>query len=225
MAAIYKIIIFCPWIFANFILIEGLTQLAAILFALISASWPPFQLWTSQCNFEYLINFLTANLVNAIEIRALWANLPGFSLLFHGVHTPFLHRLKPFSEAVWLEVKPAVQMRATSLILDDMVLDKPFVRNVDLVHNMWLGKHHVKFKMINPGPIFSTDDERHLPCDYLIVGKRADRKSKNDRFGGLVEIARELGFQRESLLFDGCYRGLPILSGDRRPRVFVGSMA
>ena len=96
-------------------------------------------------------------------------------------------------------------MTSGVLVLDDTVLYKPYERKMDLVHHMWSGKHHAVVKGIDLLTLLWTDGERHLPCDYLIYGKPNDGKTKNDHFGGLIDMAKKCGFQREYVLFDVCY--------------------
>ncbi len=157
---------------------------------------------------ENFINFLIATPVNATAMEAQRTNPIGSLEPFHDAYTRLLHRLEPSSEALWLEVKPAVKMGSGLLIIDDTVLDKPYARKMDLVQHMWSGKHHAVVKGINLVTMLWTDGDRQLPCDYRIYDKPNDGKSKNDHFGDLVDVANERGFHPEYVLFDGWYSSL-----------------
>jgi hypothetical protein len=94
------------------------------------------------------------------------------------------------------------------LVLDDTFLDKPYVRKMDLVHHMWLGKHHPGVKGIDMLIQLWTDGERHLPCDSRINDKPNEGKTKKDHFGDLIETAKECGFNAEYVPSDGWYSSL-----------------
>jgi len=63
---------------------------------------------------------------------------------------------------------------------------------------MWSGKHHREVKVIDLITLLWTDRDRHLPCGYRIYG----RKTKNDHFGDMLDVAKILGFMPKFVLFD-----------------------
>jgi putative transposase len=126
----------------------------------------------------------------------------------HDAYTRLLHRLEPTTDALWAEVQPEVNRNSGVLILDDTVLDKPYSRQMELVHHMWSGKHHRVVKGIDLLTLLWSDGDRHLPCDYRIYDKPNDHKTKNDHFGDLLRTAQERGFAPECVLFDGWYSSL-----------------
>ena len=125
----------------------------------------------------------------------------------HDAYTRLLHRLEPDSEALWAEVRPDVRPQSGVLVLDDSVQDKPYARQMDLVHYQWSGKQHGVVKGIGLLTLLWTDGDRHLPCDYRIYDKVVDGKTKNDHFRDLLLAARDRGFAPAHVLFDSWYGG------------------
>ncbi len=108
----------------------------------------------------------------------------------HDAFTRVLQRLEPDPETLWQEVQPEVRRDDGFLILDDSVLDKPYARNMKLVHYVWSGKHKRAVKGIDLLTLLWTDGDRHLPCDYRLYDKPNDGKSKNDHFRDLLWKAK-----------------------------------
>jgi hypothetical protein len=133
---------------------------------------------------------------------------PRVAAAAHDAYTRLLHRLEPDAQVLWEEVRPDVRLKSGMLVLDDSVLDKPYARQMDLVHHQWSGKHHDVVKGIGLLTLLWTDGDRRLPCDYRLYDKVTDGKTKNDHFRELLDVAKERGFAPECVLFDGWYSGL-----------------
>ena len=154
------------------------------------------------------IDFLIASPSNATACEAERTQPDTPDPAAHDAYTRLLHRLEPDSEALWDDVRPEVRRTSGVLVLDDTVLDKPYARNMDLVHHMWSGKHHQVVKGIDLLTLLWTDGDRPFPCDYRLYDKVNDGKTKNDHFGDLLQVAKERGFAPECVLFDGWYSSL-----------------
>ena len=126
----------------------------------------------------------------------------------HDAYTRLLQRLEPDSTTLWAEVQAEVLGCEGLLVLDDSVLDKPYARQMGLVHHVWSGKHHRVVKGIDLLTLLWTDGDRHLPCDYRIYDKPTDSKSKNDHFRDLPRTAEERGVSPQCAPFDGWYSSL-----------------
>ena len=96
-----------------------------------------------------------------------------------------------------------MHLNSRVLVVDDIVLDKPYARKMDQVHPMLSGKHYPLVEGIGLLTLLWTDGERYLPCDCRINGK-----TKNDHFGNLIDMAKDRGFQPEYVFFDGWYSRL-----------------
>ena len=88
------------------------------------------------------------------------------------------------------------------------MLDKPYARNMELVHYVWSGKHKRAVKGIDLLTQLWTDGDRHLPCEYRVYDKPNDGKSKNDHFRDLLRKAKSRGFQPRGVLFDSWFTSL-----------------
>ena len=133
---------------------------------------------------------------------------PRVAAAAHDAYTRPLHRLEPDAGVLWAEVEPDVRRKSGVLVVDDSVLDKPYARQMALVHRQYSGKHHRVVKGIGLVTLLWTDGDRHLPCDYRLYDKAEDGKAKNDHFGDLLATAAARGFAPECVLFDTWYSGL-----------------
>lgn len=156
---------------------------------------------------EY-IDFLIATPRNASAMEAERSQPACAQGTAHDAYTRLLQRLEPDSTTLWAEVQTEVLGCEGVLVLDDSVLDKPYARQMGLVHHVWSGKHHRVVKGIDLLTLLWTDGDRHLPCDYRVYDKPTDSKSKNDHFRDLLRSAQERGISPECVLFDGWYSSL-----------------
>ena len=156
---------------------------------------------------EY-IDFLIATPRNASAMEAERSQPACAQGTAHDAYTRLLQRLEPDSTTLWAEVQTEVLGCEGVLVLDDSVLDKPYARQMGLVHHVWSGKHHRVVKGIDLLTLLWTDGDRHLPCDYRVYDKPTDSKSKNDHFRDLLRTAQERGISPQCVLFDGWYSSL-----------------
>ena len=156
---------------------------------------------------EYM-DFLIATPRNASAMEAERSQPACAQGTAHDAYTRLLQRLEPDSTTLWAEVQAEVLGCEGLLVLDDSVLDKPYARQMGLVHHVWSGKHHRVVKGIDLLTLLWTDGDRHLPCDYRIYDKPTDSKSKNDHFRDLLRTAQERGVSPQCVLFDGWYSSL-----------------
>jgi putative transposase len=170
---------------------------------------------TKVSDHEY-IDFLIATPRNASAMEAERSQPASALWTAHDSYTRLLQRLEPDSDTLWAEVQAEVRGCEGVLVLDDSVLDKPYARQMGLVHHVWSGKHHRVVKGIDLLTLLWTDGDRHLPCDYRLYDKPNDGKSKNDHFHDLLRIAQERGLSPQCVLFDGWYSSLDNLKLLRR---------
>ena len=156
---------------------------------------------------EYM-DFLIATPRNASAMEAERSQPASAQGTAHDAYTRLLQRLEPDSTTLWAEVQAEVLGCEGVLVLDDSVLDKPYARQMGLVHHVWSGKHHRVVKGIDLLTLLWTDGDRHLPCDYRVYDKPTDSKSKNDHFRDLLRTAQERGVSPQCVLFDGWYSSL-----------------
>ena len=105
-----------------------------------------------RCTDTNYVDFLVATLRAVSGTEAARVQPPRPDAPAHDAFTRLLHRLEP--AALWHEVAPLVQRDCGVLIVDDITLDKPYARKIELVHRHWSGKHHAVvdgINLINPG--------------------------------------------------------------------------
>lgn len=76
-------------------------------------------------------------------------------------------------------------------LIDDIMLDKPYARQIELVSRHQSGKHQAMVSGINLVILLWIDGERHIPCDYRLYAKEQDGLSKNDHFRQMLTTAHE----------------------------------
>jgi len=126
----------------------------------------------------------------------------------HDAFTRLLRRRQPDTEVLWREAKELVNREAGLLVLDDITLDKPYARNMELVTYHWSGKHQRVVRGINLQTLLWTDGKALIPCDFRVYAKAQDGKDKNDHFQDMLGEAKEWGFQPGFVLFDSWYASL-----------------
>jgi hypothetical protein len=157
---------------------------------------------------EAYIDFLIATPKQATATEAARCQPKAVHPPAHDAFTRLLHRLEPDPATLWLEVEPEVRRRDGVLVLDDTVLDKPYARQMGLVHHVWSGKHQRVVKGIDLLTLLWTDGDRHLPCDYRLYDKGNDGRTKNDHFQELLRVAHTRGFVPRCVVFDSWYSSL-----------------
>lgn len=126
----------------------------------------------------------------------------------HDAFNRLLYRLQPSAEKLWQESQALVKRQEGLLILDDTTLDKPYAQQMELVSPQWSGKHHQVVKGISLLTLLWTAQEEHIPCDYRILHKALDQKTKNDHFRELLRQAKARGFHPWYVLFDSWFSSL-----------------
>lgn len=161
------------------------------------------------------INFLTAapKVVSCTEAARVQPDEPGRAA--HDALTRLLHRLEPDTTPLWREAEPLVDRQHGLLILDDTTLDKPYARQIALVHRHWAGKHHRVVAGINLLTLLWSDGTDTIPCDYRLFDKPTDDLTKNDHFRALLATANDRGFCPQYVAFDGWYSSLANLKAIR----------
>ncbi|MCX7590088.1 MAG: transposase [Kiritimatiellae bacterium] len=92
------------------------------------------------------------------------------------------------------EVEPSLP-HSGILVIDDTVLDKPYTQHMGLVSHFRSGKHKRVVKGINLVTCLWTDGDALWPCDYRIVDKAQDKRTKNDHFRELLKEAHQRGLK------------------------------
>jgi len=134
----------------------------------------------------------------------------------HDALTRLLQRLEPDPTPLWEEAQEHVDLTSGLLILDDTTLDKPYARQIALVHRHWSGKHHRVVAGINLVTLLWSDGTHAIPCDYRLFDKPVDGLTKNAHFQAMLASAATRGFQPRLVAFDSWYSGLANLKAIRR---------
>ncbi len=118
-----------------------------------------------RCGDEDYIQFLiasprAASATEAARVQPRRGDAPA-----HDAFTRLLHRLEPDPATLWHEVAGQVERRRGVLVVDDSTLDKPYAKQMELVHRHWSGKHHRVVDGINLTTLLWTDGEAYVPCD------------------------------------------------------------
>jgi len=93
--------------------------------------------------------------------------------------------------------------------MDDTTLDKPYAREMELVHRHWSGKHRRVVSGINLATLLWSDGEALVPTDFRVYDKPQDGLTKNEHFRLMLEVAKEeRGFRPSYVLFDSWYASL-----------------
>lgn len=126
----------------------------------------------------------------------------------HDSLTRLLTRKPPDTEALWEEAQTLVAPDRGLLVMDDTTLDKPYAREMELVHRHWSGKHRRVVSGINLVTLVWTDGEALVPTDFRVYDKPQDGLTKNEHFRLMLEVAKERGFRPSHVLFDSWYASL-----------------
>lgn len=133
----------------------------------------------------------------------------------HDALTRLLHRFEPDSTPLWEEAEQHVNLDSGLLILDDTTLDKPYARQIELVHRHWSGKHHRVVEGINLVTLLWSDGTDAIPCDYRLYDKPVDGVTKNAHMRAMLATAHERGFRPRLVAFDSWYSSLENLKAVR----------
>ncbi len=133
----------------------------------------------------------------------------------HDALTRLLHRLDPDPTPLWDEAQQHVILHDGLLILDDTTLDKPYARQIELVHRHWSGNHHRVVSGINLVTLLWSDGTDAIPCDYRLYDKPVDGVTKNAHFRAMLQTAKQRGFCPRFVAFDSWYSSLENLKTSR----------
>ncbi len=170
----------------------------------------------TKCTDLDYINFLVASSKYFTCTEAGWCQPAENSSPAHDAFTRLLQRRPSDTEALWDEVKEYVRRDSGYLVVDDTTLDKPYAKQMDLVYYHWSGKHHRVVPGITMVTLLWTDGETLIPVDFRIYDPDRDGKTKNDHFLDMLQVAKDRGFQPESVLFDSWYSSIENLKTIRR---------
>ena len=126
----------------------------------------------------------------------------------HDALTRLLHRLEPDTTPLWQEAEPLLERTRGILVVDDTTLDKPYAREIALVHRHWSGKHRWVVAGINLVTLVWSAGTHAVPCDYRLFDAPNDGLTKNDHFRQMLQTAKERGFLPEYVCFDSCSSSL-----------------
>jgi hypothetical protein len=137
------------------------------------------------------VNFLVATpkVVSCTEAARVQPDGPRRAA--HDAVTRLLQRLEPDTTPLWREAEPLVERDRGLLVVDDTTLDKPYAREIALVHRHWLGKHRRVVAGINLVTLVWSDDIHAVPCDYRLFDAPNDSLTKNDHFRAMLQTASE----------------------------------
>ncbi len=126
----------------------------------------------------------------------------------HDALNRLLHRLEPDTHPLWQEAEALVDRARGLLVIDDTTLDKPYARQIALVHRHWSGKHRRVMSGINLATLVWSDDTHAVPCDYRLFDAPKDGVTKNDHFRVMLQTAKARAFTPRCVCFDSWYSGL-----------------
>lgn len=126
----------------------------------------------------------------------------------HDALNRLLHRLAPDTTPLWREAEPLVERTRGLLVVDDTTLDKPYAREIALVHRHWSGKHRRIVAGINLVTLVWSDDTHAVPCDYRLFDAPTDGLTKNDHVRAMLKTAKERGFAPRYVCCDSWYSSL-----------------
>jgi putative transposase len=154
------------------------------------------------------INFLVASpkVFSCTEAARVQPDIPRRAA--HDALTRLLHRLAPDSTPLWKEAQQHVILHAGLLIVDDTTLDKPYAKQIELVHRHWSGKHHRVVQGINLVTLLWSDGTDAIPCDYRFYDTPVDGLTKNAHVRAMLATAKQRGFRPRVVAFDGWYSSL-----------------
>ena len=128
------------------------------------------------------INFLVATPHVVSCTKAARVQPEGPRRAAHDALTRLLQRLEPDPVPWWREAEPLVERERGLLVIDDTTLDKPYAREIALVHRHWSGKHRRVVAGINLVTLVWSDDTHAVPCDYRLFDAPNDGLTKNAIF-------------------------------------------
>lgn len=126
----------------------------------------------------------------------------------HDALNRLLQRFNPDTTPLWREAELLVDRSDGLLVIDDTTLDKPYARQIALVHRQWSGKHHRIVAGINLVTLVWSDDTHAVPCAYRLFDAPNEGLTKNDHFRAMLDTAKTRGCTPEYVCFDSWYSRL-----------------
>ncbi len=83
---------------------------------------------------------------------------------------------------LWQFAKPLVKTETRYLVLDDTIVSKPFIRNIDLARHQYSGLEHREINGIGIVNLLWTDSTEYVPIDFRLYTTDHDGKGKNNHF-------------------------------------------
>jgi putative transposase len=120
----------------------------------------------------------------------------------HDAINRLLYRLQSDPHELWQEARTQVKLNRGMLVVDDSMLDKPYARQMELVHRQWSGKHRRVVCGICLVTLLWTDGDRHVPLDWRVDDKPRDLATKNDHFRAMRQAAQARGLTPACVAFD-----------------------
>lgn len=108
---------------------------------------------------------------------------------------------------LWKHIASYVHL-ASSLIIDDTVLDKRWSPNNELVDFHWSGNEHKVTRGISLVNLLATHNDDCIPVDYRVHADKKDGKNKNEHCADMLTVAKKRGFKPDFVLADSWYSSL-----------------
>ena len=166
-----------------------------------------------KCSLDLYVDFLIASQkqYSGVELSRVAPKA-----LSHDAVSRWLATNKLTPKMVWQQSQTMVQKETGYLILDDMVLDKPYAREMSLVKVQYSGKHHRLVNGIAVVSLLWTEGEKIVPVDYRIYDPTRDGKTKNDHAQEMLQFAEKRGFLPHYVLMDSWYASIENLKAISR---------
>lgn len=159
---------------------------------------------SSKCSLDLYTKFLIANhnRYSGVELSK-----TSHESLSHDTVSRWLSDQNFSSEDLWPQVQNLVEKKIGYLVCDDSVLDKRFSRKNELVGRHWSGNEHRLLCGIDLVNLVWTKGEECIPVDYRIYeSEKVGKKTKNDHFRDMLDVAKTRGFKPLYVLAD-CWYG------------------
>lgn len=123
----------------------------------------------------------------------------------HDTFTRWLGSDKLTPSLLWKSMRETVNTTSGDLILDDVVFDKTWGKQIDLVYQQYAGTPHAVINGIGLTTLLWYSSYRSNPVDYRLYDPKTDGKTKNDHARDMLITAHQRHFQPGVVLMDSWY--------------------